>query len=76
MAWAYRADHANPGVFHLTRDGDVVGAVSLLPEAGWRVELLVDDMVHGLNNPVPLDQRGFGGAAGDMLAKRRVVRDG
>lgn len=64
-----------PGVYHLFRDGDVVGGVTFLTEAGWRVDLLVDDVVHGLNHPVPLEQRTV--ALGvDQLAARRAARAG
>lgn len=71
MTWAHRPT-GEPGMFEITRDGDVVGLFSLIPEAGWRVELLVEDAVHGLNNPVPLADRQFDGPAGDRLERRRA----
>lgn len=70
MTWSYRAT-AVKGVWMLLRDNVEVGGISFLDEAGWRPEMLVQDAVEGLNNPVPLAERGFGGAGGDALARRR-----
>lgn len=71
MTWSHRPT-STAGVWELCRDGVVVGGVSLLPEAGWRVDLLLDDVVHGLNNPVPLAERGFSGRGGELLERRRA----
>lgn len=76
MTWSARPVPGVEGVWHLLRDGEAVGGVSFLPEAGWRVGLLVEDVVAGLNSPVPIEGRQFGGRAGDMLAARRAQRAG
>lgn len=71
MTWAHRPT-GQPGVYELTRDGDVVGMLSLVPEAGWRIEMLVEDAVYGLNTPRPLTERQFEGRAAELLDRRRA----
>lgn len=68
MTWSHRPT-GQAGVFEITRGGDVVGMFSLIPEAGWRVDMLVEDAVHGLNHPVPLAERGFGDATQRLRAE-------
>lgn len=66
--WAYRPT-STPHVYELLHDGRVAGGVSFitdLPEA-----LTMEDIVWGLNNPVPLADRGFRGPAKDMLERHR-----
>lgn len=76
MTWSARPVSDVPGVYHLLRDGDVVGGITFLPEAGWRVDMLVADAVRGLNHPQTLDERGGFGGPPDMLAQRRAARAG
>jgi hypothetical protein len=72
LAWTYRPT-GTPHLYEVLRDGVVVLSVAIL--AGHEREaLLLEDIQHGLNEPVPLRDRGFQGAGGDMLTRRRSRR--
>lgn len=72
-SWAYRPTRASEQGYELVHDGQVVAEVRFDPPEQWslREALLMEDMVVGLNNPVPLTERGF---RGDWLLRRRGRR--
>lgn len=60
LTWVLRDD---------TTDAAMVAMVSVLPGTVTHPDLWIAAIVHGLNNPPPIE--GFGGRAGEMLDARR-----